>query len=527
MNHSFKIPVIVFLLISSTLALTSCKKKDTLPTLTTISVSGITQTSAVSGGNVTSDGGVEVTARGVCWGISHNPVTGSSETSNGAGTGTFTSSITGLMANTIYNVRAYATNSQGTSYGNEVSFATSTINVATLTTVDMTSITPTTAISGGDITDDGGGTITARGVCWSTAQNPTTADNKTTDGSGTGDFTSNLTGLNATVSYYVRAYATNSAGTAYGNELNFITTGELATLTTDQVWDITQATAKCEIEIAYDGGYPITNSGLCWSKSQNPTIADSKTTGNYFWISGLNEGTTYYLRGYATNNAGTAYGNQVNFTTLPGGPIIFNQNLTYSTIPDIEGNVYKTIQIGTQTWMAENLKTTKLNDYTVIENVTINNEWINLSSPGYCWYNNSEMPYKAEYGAMYNWFAINTGKLCPTGWHIPSAGEFYTLVTFAGDENTAGAKLKETGTTHWDSSNQIPAPTNETGFTVLPGGERSGSNGTFSWIGEYCNMWTSDLDMPPNDVAYLFYFNYASYAYRENTSGFSVRCIKN
>ena len=528
MNHSFKSLVIVSLLISSTLCLTSCKKKPTPPVVTTSNVTVITQTTATTGGNVTGDGNAEVTSRGVCWATSQNPTTSSSKTSDGTGTGAFTSDIIGLAANTPYYVRAYAINSQGTSYGSQVSFSTSQVTLATLTTIiDITSITPTTAITGGDITDDGGGTITARGVCWSTAQNPTTADNKTTDGSGTGNFTSNMTGLNATASYYVRAYATNSAGTAYGNELNFTTTGELATLTTNQVEDITQATAKCYIEITYDGGYPITNSGLCWSNSQNPTIANSKTTGNYFGISRLNEGTTYYLRGYATNSAGTAYGNQVSFTTLSGGPIIFNPNLTYSTITDIDGNVYKTIQIGTQTWMAENLKTTRLNDNTVIPNVIDSTEWANLTSPGYCWYNNQGTPYKAEYGAMYNWFAINTGKLCPTGWHIPSAVEFYTLLTFAGGENDAGIKLKETGTTHWESSNQIPAPTNEIGFTVLPGGERAGSNGTFSLIGEYCNMWTSNFDMPPNDVAYRFYLNYALYALDENTSGLSVRCIKN
>jgi hypothetical protein len=132
MNHSFKIPVIVFLLISSTLCLTSCKKKDTIPTLTTVSVSGITQTSAVSGGNVTSDGGAEVTARGVCWGISHNPTISSDKTEDGTGTGAFTSNLAGLTANTTYYVRAYATNSLGTSYGNEVSFSTSQVTLQLL-----------------------------------------------------------------------------------------------------------------------------------------------------------------------------------------------------------------------------------------------------------------------------------------------------------------------------------------------------------------------------------------------------------
>jgi uncharacterized protein (TIGR02145 family) len=526
MKLFLKITVIVLLTIGFIAIMQSCKK-PTIPDVVTANVSGITQTSATSGGNVTDDGGAEVTSRGVCWSTSQNPTTSSTKTSDGTGTGTYSSSIAGLTPGATYYVKAYATNSEGTAYGNEVSFSSNPVILAAVTTAYVTSVTSTTAVSGGTISADGGGAITAKGVCWAKTTNPTISNDKTNEGGGNASFGSNVTGLSPTTTYYLRAYATNSAGTAYGDELNFTTTAGLATLITSPIYSITQATAKCGLEITYNGGSTIINSGLCWSTSQNPTIADSKTIDGYIWLFGLNEGTTYYVKAYATNSAGTAYGNQESFTTLSGGPIIFNPNLTYSTMTDIEGNVYKTILIGTQVWMAENLKTTKLNDNTTIPNVTGNAEWINLTSPGYCWYDNKETPYKAEYGALYNLFAANTGKLCPTGWHIPTDEEWYNLITFSGDENTAGIKLKETGTTHWESSNQDPAPTNETGFTALPGGSRSDNDGSFGWIGEYCNLWSTSLDIYPNYVAYLLWSSYTTNAYRKNTSGFSVRCSKN
>ncbi|TRZ72724.1 MAG: hypothetical protein D4R97_05650 [Bacteroidetes bacterium] len=195
-----------------------------LPTVYTTPVINITQHTATSGGHVTSDGGATVTARGVCWSTSSNPTTADSHTLDGTGTGIFVSNLTGLTANTLYYVRAYATNSAGTSYGNELTFTTLPIPVLpTVYTATITNITQHTATSGGHVTSDGGATVTARGVCWSTSPNPTTANSHTIDGSGTGIFVSNLTGLTPTTPYYVRAYATNSVGTSYGNQLNFTT----------------------------------------------------------------------------------------------------------------------------------------------------------------------------------------------------------------------------------------------------------------------------------------------------------------
>ena len=199
-----------------------------LPTVITTAVNSVAQTIATCGGNVTSDGGATVTARGVCWSTSQNPTTADSHTSDGSGTGSFTSSLTGLTSSTTYYVRAYATNSAGTSYGNEVSFTTTaSAQVPSATTAAVSNVTETSATCGGNVTSDGGATVTARGVCWSTSQNPTTADSHTSDGSGTGSFASNLTGLTANTTYYVRAYATNSAGTTYGNEVSFTTADDV------------------------------------------------------------------------------------------------------------------------------------------------------------------------------------------------------------------------------------------------------------------------------------------------------------
>jgi len=193
MKRFLYIPIIVFLCIGIMLIMQSCKKKPTLPVLTTINIAGITQTGAISGGIVKDDGGAQVTSRGVCWGTAINPKTSSDKTSDGTGTGIFTSSITGLTAGTRYYVRAYATNSEGTGYGNEVSFNSNPILLATITTVSVSAITTTSAMTGGNITSDGGSEVTARGVCWGTVTEPALTGSHTFDGTGIGNFSSSLT----------------------------------------------------------------------------------------------------------------------------------------------------------------------------------------------------------------------------------------------------------------------------------------------------------------------------------------------
>lgn len=218
--------------------------ENSLPIVTTTDITNITATSAISGGYVTDDGGLEITARGVCWSTLHNPTISDQHTSDGSGSGSFTSNITGLTQNVKYYVRAYATNSNGTNYGAQKEFTTIE-GLPSVTTNNITNITKTSAVCGGNVTTDGGFTVSARGVCWSITQNPTIGDQHTTDGSGTGTFTSSITGLSPNTKYYVRAYATNSNGTNYGSQKEMTTLqeapegaidGMFSVSATKQVW---------------------------------------------------------------------------------------------------------------------------------------------------------------------------------------------------------------------------------------------------------------------------------------------------
>ena len=287
------------------------------PELTTTAINNITETTANSGGNITYSA-TTVTARGVCWSTTANPTISNSKTSDGTGTGIFTSSLTGLTQGPTYHIRAYATNSIGTSYGSDLSFTTSTL---TTTTTIASSITGTTAISGGKISSNGGAAVTARGVCWSTTANPTIANSKTSDGIGTGSFVSSITGLLPNTTYHVRAYVTNSIGTAYGSDVSF-TTLSTPTLFIWIPWDITGTSASSGGGITSDGGATVTACGVCWSTTANPTVINSKTSVGtnglgeiYSSITGLLPNTIYHVRVYATNSVGTAYSSDLSFTT--------------------------------------------------------------------------------------------------------------------------------------------------------------------------------------------------------------------
>jgi len=504
-----------------------------LPELSTSAVSEVTSTSAICGGNITSDGGAVITSRGVCWSTNHNPTISGNKSTDGAGTGGFMSSITGLLPGRTYYVRAYALNNEGTAYGNEISFST-LATLVTLTTSPVSSITKNSAISGGNISSDGGGTVTARGVCWSTNQNPTIVNSKTTNGTGTGSFTSYITDLTPGTSYYIRAYSTNGAGTAYGNQVSLTTVAILPTLTTYSVNEITPTTAESGGNITSSGDVSVLFRGVCWSTSSDPTIFDSKTTngsgtGQFTSvITGLTPATLYYVRAYATNSAGTGYGDIFSFFS-GGGIIQFNPNLTYGTVADIEGNVYKTIIIGTQTWMAENLKTTKYSNGNSIGTTTPATLGISAeSAPKYQWaYAGNEINV-ATYGRLYTWSAATDSRnVCPAGWHVPTNAEWTTLTTYLGGESVAGDKFRESGTSHWASP--YPGTTNSSGLTALPGAYRS-TNGRFFGIGYYCYWWSSTeystyyawhLIMVPNSSS-----AHSKFLDNGKSSGFSVRCLR-
>ena len=298
------------------------------PTVVTVSVSEVTETTAVTGGNVTSDGGGEVSARGVCWSTSQEPTVEGAHTTDGTGTGEFVSHLTDLNDNTTYYVRAYATNEQGTSYGEQMSFTTvKHIDLPEVTTVEPTEIATTSAKTGGNVISDGGSDVTAKGVCWSTSQNPTLSDSFSTDGIGLGEYLSIINGLTINTTYYVRAYATNEAGTAYGEEFSFATLCDLPTVITTAITNVEITTAKGGGNVTADGGAEVTARGLCWATHLEPTIEDSFLVegaglGEFTCdITGLNENTRYYVRAYATNSVGTAYGSVTTLKTADDGTI--------------------------------------------------------------------------------------------------------------------------------------------------------------------------------------------------------------
>ncbi len=294
------------------------------------------------------------------------------------------------------------------------------LSLPELSTIPLSGITSTSVISGGNVSSDGGSTIVARGMCWSTNIDPTVSDNITSDGTGAGSFSSSVSGLTSGVDYYMRAYATNKEGTSYGNEFLFI---------------------------------------------------------------------------------------------LP--------------LTDIDGNVYQTVLIGNQAWIRMNLKTTRFSDSTPIPQVTDNTAWSSLSSAAFCWYTNDKSNNISNYGALYNWYAVNSGKLCPAGWHVPSEKEWNTLSEYLGGESLAGGKLKESGEDHWYSPNL--GASDDYGFTALPGGYRTGlSTGNFRARGFAGWWWASTEDTVISARGRLIFFDASELVPGSGlkTNGYAVRCVK-
>src|SRR5690554_5935179 len=506
------------------------EKQMGLSTLTTIKITNITASTAVSGGNIADDENNAVTARGVCWSTEQNPTIEDSKTTDGKGKGEFSSSLSELNPDTKYYVRAYATNSVGTAYGNEISFTTEKgFALPVLSTTKVTYITDVTALSGGTITDDGNQAITSRGVCWSTEQNPTIEDIKTTDGKGKGEFSSNLTNLIPETEYFVRAYATNSVGTAYGEEVSFTTEKkvELPYLNPIAVTYITHYSAIGGGNIISAGGAEVTERGVCWSETNTnntPTIEDNKAidgkgTGyfNKAKMTNLKPNTSYSVRAFATNIGGTAYSNDVFYFETP------DINFTDSR----DGTVYKTITIGDQVWMAENLKYLPkvFRDYTGDE-----------TEPRYYVYEYQGTDVAAAkatanyetYGVLYNWEAAMTEEVCPVGWHIPADYEWNELIEFLGGEAVAGAKLKEQGIFTWKKPNA--SATNESGFTARPGGEHRWSKPNIFQYMHTAGVWWSSTEDSDGKRTSMFLWNTnnsASLQAHDQSHSYSIRCVRN
>lgn len=655
-------------------SLQTCKKfePDGFLHVTTGTLYGVTANSVYTGGEVTTVGGTAEPLRGVCWGTKSNPTISDNHTEDGMGAGTFNSKITELAPYAAYYVRAFATNSEGTTYGEQLQLRTLSASDATVTDIDgnvyqtirfgeqiwMKENLKTTRYADGinlpycgdnadwsDLGPEGkaycwydnsmenrdiyGGLYTwaaamngaggsqanpsgIQGVCpdgWHLPSNSEWKDleiylgmtdsyaestnrEETVEGgklkeAGTSHWNlpntgaTNSSGFSALPAGYMGSGGPDEIGkttrfwsasefsnsNAWVRALNFdaaaVSLEERSkangisvrcvqgdgmpvrpSVTTLAITEFTDSTAKGGGEVSYDGEMEVTARGVCWSASTGPTISDDTTlngTGTGIFesaLSGLEPNTIYYVRAYAINSVGTAYGDEVSFTTK----VVYRD-----TVTDIDGNVYNTIQIGDQFWMAENLKTTRYADGSVIPNVESTLDWdlLDDTGKGYCWYNN-QATNKDIYGALYSWSAALNGATtsgqvpsgiqgaCPDGWHIPSDGEWRILeqalgmtpywLELTGWRGTdEGGKLKEQGFSHWVSPNS--GASNESGFIALPGGNRSLS-GNFSGMGSYGYFCSTTEYM--NGVAIRYLSNTSSQIWLGNLSkrmGTSVRCL--
>jgi uncharacterized protein (TIGR02145 family) len=289
-------------------------------------------------------------------------------------------------------------------------------------------------------------------------------------------------------------------------------------LTTSSVSSITYTSVSGGGNISSDGGATVSARGLVYSTSTNPTLSNTvftigSGTGSFSGtLTGLTPNTTYYVRAYATNSVGTAYGSLVSFTTL-------------SSVTDIDGNTYNTVQIGNQVWMSENLKTSRYRNGGQIPNVTTDNTaWGNLTTGAWSYYNN-DVSNNAIYGKLYNWYTTLGDTLCPTGWGVPTDAEWTTLTNSLGGKSVAGSKMKSKGITYWSS--QSAGTDNSSGFSALPGGYRK-FVGSFFGIRSDAFFWSAT----ENGGLFAWYRNLydndgtVNRLFNNKTFGASVRCLR-
>ncbi len=538
---SFLVFVPVFIIIFS---LSSCiKEVEKIMKVRNDSISDVSNTSAKALATII-DLGSGIDQHGHCWSTSADLTVeiNDDKSENGPvkGTGSFTSIITGLLPDTKYYVRAYVKKSSTVVYGDDIlSFRTLKIDLPVVSTDTIYDISESGAIAAGNLISMGTGvlSVSEHGHCWSNeTTTPTIDGSKTSLGikNQTGSFESVIVGLLPGTLYYIRAYATNDAGTAYGDTASFSTRqiAGLPELTTADVTEITGTTATSGGSIVSDGGSPITAKGVCWSGGHNPTVSDNHTnegsgTASFVsYLAGLNQKTLYHVRAYATNANGTGYGGEIAFVTG------FNCGSVFTDPRD--GKTYLTVQIGDQCWMAENLNVgTRINGK--------QNPEENGVIEKYCYEDNEDNC--DIYGGLYQWDEMMqyttiemTQGVCPKGWHIPSDNEWKILEMELGmSQETAdstswrgtgeGGKLKAPGITYWDPPNR--GATNSSHFTALPAGHRD-TAGNFSGLGYNTSYWTSTLIS--DTQAWRRYLSADEYRiYRGDGNriyGASVRCIE-
>ena len=431
------------------------------------------------------------------------------------------------------------------------------------------SVTDTSAICKGEVIDKGasGGTI-GRGICWGTSANPTTSGNHIASGSGLGAFTVKLTGLAPSTTYHFRAYVTNYRGTTYGadwtfttQEAGFVPTVVVPTVITGEV-ETTAVTANVTGTVTNDGYSEVTERGFCWDTLPNPTVSGAHSSnGTGFGafsqlIVNLQPATTYYVRAYATNSAGTGYGENVTFTTDTMAPEAACGRLR---VEDVDGNFYNTVLIGTQCWLKENLKTTHYTDGTEIPLSSS----MTAADASY-FYPGGNANNVADYGLLYNWAAAMHGGsassanpsgvqgICPDGWHLPSNTEFNALLSYVSSvpeyrcAATAANNAKALADTAlwaamtWGCTPGLnPSENNATGFSARPA---SLSNAITRVTRDAWFMSSNTIVMTQagtgaqsiRPIMFRIYTSTASNAVKmvqdmskQDNVGASVRCVKN
>jgi len=531
-----------------------------LPQISTIVATATGPFSAVGGGEVLSDGGSLVSDRGLCRNTTGMPGLAHDTLRAGSGTGAFGIVMNNLLPGTLYYVRAFASNSAGTAYGSEQSFATPS-TLPGMATAPATSIQANQAVLGGQVLSDGGAVVTARGVCWSRNPAPTLGASSQLMGQGTGSFSTTVAGLDSASLFYVRAYGTNSVGTAYGTEISFTTLARLPVLTTSSISQITQSTALSGGSISTDGGAVVTQRGVCWATTPNPTVSGSRTqdglgAGAFSSnLTGLSASTLYYVRAYATNSVGTAYGQQLQFTTT--APFVCGT----SRATDLDGQNYATLslnltinnQLRAVCWFKQNLRVSRYRNGDAIPTGLDTASW-RLATSGAMASPNDSAVYDSLYGKLYNWYAVADPRgVCPAGWHVATDAEYLALTNFCqnngypntfSNRNGTGRALKScrqintpfsascNTTIHprWVAhNNSNPHYGNDAfGFSGLPAGTRVGDDGTFQAFGGNLLLLTPQIST--TNLPYGYFLRFDAGDFRRATGlkawGGSVRCVR-
>jgi uncharacterized protein (TIGR02145 family) len=408
----------------------------------------------------------------------------------------------------------------------------------TVETYDVSDVGQSSAVSGGRVITEGSDKVNTRGICWSKNNPPKISEfkkyNLELDDSS---FDCIMDHLSLATTYYVKAFAINSTGFGYGEVKSFKTPGGVPSAETLTASNIGRNSAKLNgiavanyysSKVSFEWGLTTSYGNIKGASAYSYNFQPANTDA---YIFGLAQGSLYHYRIKAENDVGTTYGNDMTFTTNNGpASVIFNPELTYGSVTDIDGNIYKTIQIDNQTWMAENLRTTKFNNGS---NITFTDvEEFNYDyAPRYGWYNN-DLSFKDVYGALYNWYTVDpaireTKNICPAGWHVPDDTEWNHLASSLGGAKTAAIKLKEISTTHWEIHETNT--TNESGFTALPGGMYNSSNDEFFNYRLMGFWWCTTID---KGLSLPYYYSLSNDSPEINktlenkASGLSVRCVK-